>query len=72
MTLASRAEALFSSPLQPSDTPTRAQICAAMAASLRANRGIRGCAAALAAEYGEHPDTAPTRMRWALGLASAV
>jgi hypothetical protein len=30
--------------------------------------GSTGCAAAAAAFYGEHPDTAPIRMRWALQL----
>jgi len=70
--LASRAEALFSSPLQPSDSPTSPQIRAAIRASLRAHRGVRGCASALAAEYGEHPETAAERMRWALSLADAV
>jgi hypothetical protein len=34
--------------------------------------GVRGCAARAAQAYSEHPDTAPTRMRWALtAVASA-
>ena len=72
MTLVSRAEALFSSPLQPSDSPNQAQLRAAIAASVRAHRGVRGCAEMLAAEYGERPEIAATRMRWALTIAAAL
>lgn len=39
-------------------------------ASLLANGGVNGCAAAVAGEYGEHLDTAVTRMRWAVGLVT--
>ena len=72
MRLASCAEALFTSPLQPSDRPTSPQIRAAIRASLRSHRGVRGCAAALAAEYGEHPESAAERMRWALSVVAAA
>ena len=71
VTLSARAEALFTSALQRSDHPTPGQIRTAIATSLRIHGGPGGCAAALAAEYGEHPDTAPGRMRWALTLAAA-
>jgi hypothetical protein len=66
MMLASQAEALFISNLQPSDQPSAVQIAAAIRASLRQHGGTSGCAGACASEYGEHPDTAPGRMRWAL------
>jgi hypothetical protein len=72
VTLSARAEALFSSALQRSDRPTVGQIREAIAASLRTHGGTAGCAAALAAEYGEHPETATVRMRWALSLAAAA
>jgi hypothetical protein len=72
VTLSARAEALFSSALQRSDRPTAGQIVDAIATSLRTHGGSNGCAAALAAEYGEHPETAQARMRWALTLAAAV
>jgi hypothetical protein len=65
-----RAEALFASFLQPSDVPTAAQIAEAIAASLRSH-GVAGCIAAVAAEYGEHPDVAVTRMRWALAVSAS-
>jgi hypothetical protein len=72
MTLTRRAEALFTSSLQPSDQPTPAQLRTAIIASVRTHRGIRGCAVALATEYGEHPETAAERMRWALTAAAAA
>ena len=59
-----RADALFASSLQRSDEPTAAQVHWAIAAALAAF-GIRGCAARVAQEYGEHPETAMQRMRWA-------
>jgi hypothetical protein len=66
-----RAEALFASLLQPSDVPTAVQISEAIAVSL-SNHGVTGCAAAVAAEYGEHPDVAVARMRWALAALASV
>jgi len=71
MTHTARAQALFLSYLQPSEHPAPAQVAAAIHASLRCHGGVAGCAAALAAEYGEHPETAAARMRWALSLAAA-
>jgi hypothetical protein len=59
-----RADALFASTLQRSDEPTVAQVHGAIAAAL-AEFGIRGCAAQVAQAYGEHPETAAPRMRWA-------
>ncbi len=59
-----RADALFASPLQRSDEPTPAQVHQAIAAAVAAF-GIRGCAARVAQAYGEHPETAVPRMRWA-------
>ena len=58
-----RADALFASPLQRSDEPTPAQVHQAIAAAVAAF-GIRGCAARVAQAFGEHPETAVTRMRW--------
>lgn len=59
-----RADALFASALQRSDQPTVAQVHGAIAAALAAF-GIRGCAARVAQAYGDHPETAVQRMRWA-------
>jgi hypothetical protein len=64
-----RADALFASSLQRSDEPTVAQVHGAIAAALAAF-GIRGCAARVAQAYGEHPETAAPRMRWARATAT--
>jgi hypothetical protein len=59
-----RADALFASALQRSDEPSAAQVDQAIAEAIRAF-GARGCAARVAQAYGEHPETAVARMRWA-------
>ncbi len=61
---ATRADALFASTLQRSDEPSAIQVKQAIAAATRAF-GDLGCAARVAQEYGEHPETAAKRMRWA-------
>ena len=61
---AARADALFASALQRSDEPSAAHIHQAITAAVRAF-GTRGCAARVAQAYGEHPETAVLRMRWA-------
>jgi hypothetical protein len=71
MTRTIRAEAVFVSHLQPSDRPTRSQVMAAVLASLYTYNGATGCAAAVAAEYGDHPETAAPRMQWALSMVDA-
>ncbi|HEY3715508.1 MAG TPA: hypothetical protein VGL39_13360 [Jatrophihabitantaceae bacterium] len=70
MTLTGAAQALFISSLQPSERPTAEQIVSAVEASLRQHGGVAGCACLCAAEYGDHPDIAPDRMRWALSAAA--
>ncbi|GAA3398087.1 hypothetical protein [Cryptosporangium minutisporangium] len=65
------AEALFVSVLQPSDLPTPEEVRAAIASALRSCGGADGCAARLAAEFGEHPETAVARMQWAIQTLAA-
>jgi hypothetical protein len=65
-----QAQALFSSFLQPSDRPSAGQIAQAVRDGLRRHGGPDGCAALVAAEYGEHPAEAAARMRWALAITS--
>jgi hypothetical protein len=68
---AARAGALFASPLQRSDEPSARQVRQAIATTVGVH-GVRGCEARVAQAYGEHPETALTRMRWALtAVASA-
>ena len=66
-----RADALFASALQRSDNPSAAQVGQAIVASVRAF-GARGCAARVAQAYGEHPETAVVRMRWALAMVTCA
>ncbi|GAA0237485.1 hypothetical protein [Cryptosporangium japonicum] len=66
MTLTVKAEALFVSAVQPSEDCTGARLDAAIEASLERFGGPDGCAQRLAAEFGDHPETAVPRMRWAL------
>ena len=61
---AARADALFASVLQISDAPSAMQVKQAIDAATSA-LGDLGCAARVAQEFGEHPETAVTRMRWA-------
>ena len=62
---AARAEALFVSHLSTADHPTGGEVAAAIRAAVRTYGGTRGCAAEVAAAYGDHPELAAPRMRWA-------
>ena len=65
-------EALFASPLQPSDSPTAGMAAEAANWTLR-QLGVHGCAGRMAQEFGDHPGaTALTRMRWALTAAASA
>jgi hypothetical protein len=70
-TSADRAEALFASVLQCSDRPSPGQVRKAVAAAVRAHGG-RGCLELVAQEFGDHPETAVERMRWARSVASEL
>jgi hypothetical protein len=59
-----RADALFASVLQRSDEPSAGQVRQAVAVAIGELGGL-GCAALVAQAYGEHPETAVTRMCWA-------
>src|SRR5580700_2592974 len=63
-----RSEAVFASTLQPSDTPTADMIASAVSRAMQ-RLGTRGCAEKMAQEFGDHPDVAAERMRWARRLA---
>lgn len=62
-----RAEAVFVSHLQASDT-LEGEVVADTVDTLLHRDGPAGCAAGMAYEFGEHPDTAAPRMRWAREL----
>lgn len=65
------ADALFASILQRSEGPSAGEVRKAIAAAVRAYGG-RGCAERVAQEFGDHPETAVARMRWARGVVSEV
>ena len=68
---ATRAGALFASPPRRSDEPSASQVRRAIATAIGVY-GVRGCAARVAQAHGEHPETALTRMRWALTAAASA
>ena len=65
------AEALFASVLQRSERPSPGQVRKAVTAAVRAYGG-RGCAELVAQEFGDHPETAVERMRWARAVVGDV
>jgi hypothetical protein len=66
-----RVEAVFCSCLQPSDTPIPEQV-RGVVANIARLKGCRGCAAQVAQEFGEHPELAAPRMRWAAEQVDAA
>jgi hypothetical protein len=64
-----RADALFVSALQRYEQLSAGQIRQAVDAAVRAY-GKLGCAERVAQEFGDHPETAVARMRWAVQVAS--
>jgi threonine aldolase len=70
--LARRAEALFTSDLSAQRDYTQIEVAAAIRRAIGAHHGIRGCAGEVAAAYGEHPETAARRMRWARAVITGI
>jgi len=58
-----RCAALFASGLQPSDAPTPEDLAEVISRTVR-RLGIAGCASRMAQEFGDHPETAASRMQW--------
>jgi hypothetical protein len=65
------ADALFASALQHSEEPSTGQVRQAVTAAIH-DYGSLGCAGRVAQAYGEHPETAVTRMRWARTVVAGV
>ena len=65
------ADALFASVLQRSDNPSAGQVRKAIATALRAFGGL-GCVQRVAQEFGDHPEAAVDRMRWARAVADEL
>jgi hypothetical protein len=66
-----RHEALFASGLQRSEAPSAQAVAEAISGAVR-QFGIRGCAARMAQEFGDHPEAAVERMRWVRQLVDEV
>ncbi len=62
------ADAIFASGLQRGDEPSVGQVRQAAAAAIH-DLGYSGCAERVAQEFGDHPETAVIRMRWAHAAA---
>jgi hypothetical protein len=69
---AARAEALFTSDLSATSRPTTAQVEGAIQSAVRKYGGTRGCAAQMAAAFGDYPETAASRMRWARAMVESA
>ena len=70
--IAACAEALFASDLSIQCHPSEAAVAAAIRNAVGAHGGGRGCAGEVGAAYGDHPETAATRMRWARQVIEAI
>jgi hypothetical protein len=70
--LAARAQALFTSDLSAHCEYTQAEVVAAVRQAFRARDGIGGCAAEVAVAYGQYPETAARRMRWARAVIQGI
>jgi hypothetical protein len=66
-----RCAALFASGLQRSDAPTPEVLTEVISRTVR-RFGIRGCTSRMAQEFGDHPETAASRMRWIRQLISEI
>jgi hypothetical protein len=70
--ITARAAALFASDLPNQCRPSQAMVEAAIDSTLTACGGGDACVGALAAAYGDHPETAAPRMKWALHIIDAM
>ena len=70
--ITARAAALFASDLPYQWHPGEAAVEAAISSALTACGGVDGCVSVLAAAYGDHPETAVPRMKWARQTIEAM
>ena len=69
MSTTTRARALFASSLRSCGHFDPAVVEQAIETTMR-ELGATGCLCALAQEYGDHPESALRRMRWALSVVA--
>src|SRR5262249_12830895 len=70
--LVAYAQAVFVSHIATGSQPGPAHVLAAVEESRGRCACLGGCEPLVAQEYGDHPDTAAPRMRWALQLAHTM
>ena len=63
--IAARAEALFASGRSATAYMTKTEVSDAIRCAIVRYGGVRACAGEVAAAYGDCPETAAPRMRWA-------
>jgi hypothetical protein len=66
-----RCEALFASGLQRSNVSTPEALAEVISRTVR-QFGIAGCLSRVAQEFGDHPETAASRMRWIRQLVTGT
>jgi hypothetical protein len=66
-----QADALFVSALQRSDELNASRVWRAVVAALDTYGGA-GCAGRVAQEFGDHPESAAVRMRWARAMVAIM
>lgn len=66
-----QCEALFASPLQATEAVTAEMATAEIRRTIQ-RLGPVGCASRMAQEFGDHPEEARDRMRWARQVASEL
>lgn len=66
-----RAEALFASRHDPSEAMTADEVKDAVREAVKRLR-LLGCACDVAQAFGDHPDTAAARMKWAQTTVAAT
>jgi hypothetical protein len=64
-----RAEALFASTLPTGSTPGLREATTMITTAVRRCSGVRGCAVEMAGAFGDSPEAAVRRMRWAREVA---
>jgi hypothetical protein len=67
-----RAQALFTSDLPIHSQPSRTEVTDVIRRAMHTHGGVQACACEVAAAYGEHPEVAAPRMRWALTVVDSV
>lgn len=72
MLAVARAEVLFASPLSAANEYDTVDLRYAIRETLHLYGSVRACAAVMAAEFGEHPEQAASRMRWARTVAAPL